>query len=81
MAAAVSLPAGTDLRLAPEDCLHVDRAMTLRVSRVLHELSRWYPDHVWVEGTRLEDHQWIQVLVRRCVLPLDLGQAGRHPTG
>jgi len=71
----VQIPAGTVLELPPGTWRHGEGVLRIRVERVLHELSRYYHEEIWIEGTRLHEDgspdQWIQVLVRVDALPED----------
>jgi hypothetical protein len=69
----VRIPSGTVVELPPGTWRHGDGVLRLRVKRVLHELSRFYTDEVWLEGVRLDPlrpGQWIQVLARIDALPV-----------
>jgi len=69
----VRIPPGTVVELPPGTWRHGDGLLRLRVERVLHELSRFYTDEVWLEGTRMDPIRpgdWIQVLARIDALPV-----------
>jgi hypothetical protein len=82
--AAVRIPAGTVVELPPGTWRYGDGLLRLRVERVLHELSRFYTDEVWLEGTRLDPlrpGQWIQVLARIDALPVQSAAAPLDSAG
>jgi len=69
----VRIPSGTVVELPPGAWRNSDGSLRLRVARVLHELSHFYTDEVWLEGTRLDPIRpgdWIQVLARIDALPV-----------
>jgi len=72
--AEVRIPPGTVVELPAGTWRHGDGRLRLRVERVLYELSRFYTNEVWLEGTRLDPIRpgdWIQALVRIDALPVE----------
>jgi hypothetical protein len=44
------------VRLAPADCRYRDQPLTLRITRVRVDISRWYGgDWIWLEGDALDE--------------------------
>ena len=80
----VRIAPGTVVELPSGTWRHGDGVLRLRVKRVLHELSRFYTDEVWLEGARLDPlrpGQWIQVLARIDALPFQPAVAAPDSTG
>lgn len=73
------VPVGTVLELAADQWEYGDGPLRLRVTRVRHDLSRYYAgERVWIEGVRLDRDGspigCVQALVRSAALPGDPGR-------
>lgn len=63
----IDIPAGTLVEIPAGWWKHGEGNLRLQVQRVLHEISAYYEDEVWIEGTRFDDDGrqmgWWQALV------------------